>query len=702
MRRLSALVRLSVIALLLALAVLGLTQLATTEAQNETMNEREMAYQEYEGKVRAPEFPEGLDWINTDRPLTMAELRGKVVLLDFWTYGCINCMHVIPDLHKLEAEFPNELVVIGVHSAKFTNEGNTANIRNITQRYGVIHPVVNDKDFKIWQSYGVRAWPTAMLIDPAGKVLGYHAGEGVYQVLQPVIKGMVEAFNKRGQIDARRLEFGAGKAVVSTTGLLFPGKVLADAAGGRLFISDSNHNRIVIADLKTFAVQAVIGSGQEGLTDGDYATAAFYKPQGMTLNDAGTVLYVTDTSNHALRAIDLSAKTVKTIAGDGNQAAYRTRLGAKAAATRLSSPWDVVFVNDVLYIAMAGPHQLWRLDLKADVVEAHAGSGSEGLLDGALDQAQLAQPSGIATDGMKLYFADSESSAIRTADVAPDGVVGTIVGLGLFDFGDRDGRGSQVLLQHPLGVTVTPDGTLYIADTYNSKIKRIEPQNFTSTTVFGSESGLADGNGTVAKFNEPGGLSYADGKLYIADTNNHLIRVIDLATSEVTTVVFPNPEALGSAPNVEEDVFTVDLSTPDPEFFGTVVKLDPVQAAPGQGQLSLDFVFPDGYKVNNLAPFTLVVYNTSEVAEVVAKDNDLRIVEPTLPLTVPITLRAGTSTLIMDTTVVYCEAVNPQVCFFSTYRFEVPLTVTAEAAKAEVNIKYTITLPKPDGSAVAN
>ncbi|HEX2869201.1 MAG TPA: thioredoxin-like domain-containing protein [Ignavibacteriales bacterium] len=128
----------------------------------------------------APEFPDGLDWLNVDHPIKLSDLRGKVVLLDFWTFCCINCMHIIPDLKKLEAKYPGELAVIGVHSAKFLSEQETGNIRQAILRYDIEHPVVNDKDFKIWTSYGANAWPTVVLIDPRGDVVGHHSGEGVY------------------------------------------------------------------------------------------------------------------------------------------------------------------------------------------------------------------------------------------------------------------------------------------------------------------------------------------------------------------------------------------------------------------------------------------------------------------------------------------------------------------------------------------
>jgi thiol-disulfide isomerase/thioredoxin/sugar lactone lactonase YvrE len=637
------------------------------------------AVQSYAGKVRAPEFPMGLDWINVDQPLAMSQLRGKVVLLDFWTYGCINCIHIIPDLKRLEAEFANELVVIGVHSAKFANEGSTANIRYIVQRYGVEHPVVNDKDYAVWQAYGVRAWPTSMLIDPAGKVLGYYSGEGVYDALEPTIKGMVAEFDGQHLIDRTPLQLAPELAKQEQSLLAFPGKVLADAPGNRLFISDSNHNRIVVADLSTYAVKAVIGGGAEGLQDGDLTTALFHWPQGLAVN--GDMLYVADTDNHAIRAIDLKAGTVKTLAGTGQQG--HTSAGGPALSTALNSPWDMVYLNDVLYIAMAGPHQLWTLDLKSGSVSPYAGSGREGIDDGSLSKATLAQPSGITTDGKVLYFADAESSAIRTAALDPAGAVKTIVGTGLFDFGDVDGTGDAARLQHALGLTLGPEGKLYVADTYNSKIKIVDPVTRESKTFLGGGQGLRDGKDP--QFYEPGGITYANGKLYVADTNNNAIRIVDVQTRETSTLVFPNPEAL-NPPSTKTD-------TPTGDFFGDVVNVAAVQVAPGQGKIVLNISLPQGYKFNNLAPFTLHVYNDSDVVTVAPGDNDLKIVNPPMPVSLPATFKAGSAKVTLDAAIYYCEAVNESLCFPANLRFVVPLTV-GTGGGADVQIVYTVVPPE--------
>lgn len=477
------------------------------------------------GIAPAPDFPEGLDWINTGgESLSLKDLRGKVVLLDFWTYGCINCFHIIPDLKRLEAKYGNALVVIGVHSAKFDAEGDTRRIRSIARRYERDEPIVNDRGFAIWNAYGARAWPTLVLIDPDGNVVGKVAGEGHYELLDTAIGRLIETFDEK--IDDEPLPFEA-EAARHDAFLKFPGKVLADAASRRLFIADSNHHRIIVAGFDG-TVQAIVGDGTPGLRDGDYGEARFNQPQGMAL--AARYLYVADTSNSAIRRVDLESRRVETVAGTGKQE-YMRRDRYPAKGTPLNSPWDVLWHDGTLYVAMAGQHQLWTYDPRRNLLEVFAGTRREALLDGPRLEAALNQPSGLATDGKRLYFADSEASAIRYVDFAT-AELETIVGTGLFDFGDVDGVGDEVRLQHPLGVAYA-NGKLYVADTYNDKIKVIDPESRRARTVVGGEG----------EFFEPGGLSFADGRLFIADTNAHAIDIYDLTSEKVETLEITSPEA---------------------------------------------------------------------------------------------------------------------------------------------------------------
>lgn len=483
------------------------------------------------GEDSAPEFPPHLDWINLDGgKLRLADLKGKVVVLDFWTYGCINCIHVIPDLKRLEEKYPEELVVIGVHSAKFKNEAETENIRSFIMRYDVRHPVINDYDFEVWHSYGASAWPTLAVIDPAGGLVGTVAGEGHYDLLDKIISKLIVEFEGRNELDRAPLKLAPEREKMGDTQLAFPGKVLADGDNKRLFIADSSQHRIVIADFDG-KVLDVIGTGSQGYVDGSYEEAQFALPQGLALVEADT-LYVADTESHTIRKIDLERRTVSTAAGIGRQM-YQFNAGGPARSTGLNSPWDVLHLDGRLYIAMAGQHQLWVLDLEAGRVEEFAGSRREELRDGPRLEGGLNQPSGLATDGTRLFVADSEASAIRTVSLDEDGRLETIVGTGLFDFGDVDGAGKNVRLQHPLGVAYY-DGEVMIADTYNSKIKRLNPETREVVSWLGGD-GL---------FDEPGGLSIAGDRLFIADTNHHRIAIASLRTGEVEILELQDPEEL--------------------------------------------------------------------------------------------------------------------------------------------------------------
>ena len=449
---------------------------------------------------------------------------------------------MFPQLRKIEEKYADELVVIGVHSAKFPNEKYADNVLLAAQRYELKHPIVNDAEFEVWRQYACRAWPTLMFIDPDGKVIGKHEGELPYEAFDTLLASMIAEFDEKGKIDRRNL--GLTPPAVAASVLAFPGKALADGPGNRLFIADTNHNRIVITDLDGQTL-ATVGSGAEALADGDFASAAFNHPQGMEL--VGETLYVADTENHAIRRVDLAAGTVDTIAGTGEQGHDR-RAAGPGRQIALSSPWDLAHHDGTLYIAMAGTHQLWRLSLADGAICPHAGTGGENIDNGPLATATLAQPSGIVVGKDRsgadiLYFADSETSSVRSAGIDPvTGRVATLVGIDLFAFGDRDGVEHHVRLQHPIGIE-WHQGELFIADTYNHKIKKVLPLTRSVQTVLGSGAmGLHDGAGGHATFSEPSGLSFAvfpNGRsplLYIADTNNHAIRVADLEGDTVRTL----------------------------------------------------------------------------------------------------------------------------------------------------------------------
>ena len=486
-----------------------------------------MSIHPLDGVVHAPSFPLTLDWLNIDHPLTLNDLKGKIVLLDFWTYGCINCIHVLPDLKRLEKKYASELVVIGVHSAKFTNEKQTDAIQAAISRYEIDHPVINDCDFQIWKAYNIHAWPSFMLINPSGRIVGTHSGEGIYPLFDPLIQKLITHFDQKGTLD--RTQRCDNRQLVSHQTLLFPQKT--HASHHQLYIADTNHNRIVITDLNGH-IQDIIGMGDKGKKDGTFESATFFHPKGIYRSDND--LYIADTKNHLIRKADLSKRTVQTVLGTGQQALKFNQPGTGLFCA-LNSPWDVIVVNNILYMAMAGAHQIWSATLNGFHARPHAGSAREDLDDGPLLIATLAQPSGLTTDNKHLYFADSETSAIRQASLHPSGYVETLIGEALFQFGDQDGTYPNARLQHPLGITYH-NNLLYITDTYNHKIKTVDPYTKTVTTLAGATKGHQDGDLHTAQFNEPSGIAVYNNILYIADTNNHAIRTIDLNTHIVSTL----------------------------------------------------------------------------------------------------------------------------------------------------------------------
>jgi NHL repeat./AhpC/TSA family. len=630
-------------------------------------------------RVRAPEITGGRGWLNTDKPLSIAALKGKFILLDFWTYGCINCIHIIPDLKKLEAKYANQLVVIGVHSAKFQNEKDTENIRHIILRYELEHPVYNDADFKVWQSYGVHAWPTQVLIDPEGYIVGGVSGEGNYDVLDSTIAKLVDGFRKRGELNEQPLQLVLERAKVGDLPLAFPGKVLADAAGNRLFIADSNHNRLVITKLDGTLIET-IGTGERGAVDGAFEKASFYRPQGLA--QSGDLLYVADTENHLIRRVNLKTRTVETIAGTGTQSHEYFQEGP-ARSIALSSPWDLQLVGQTLYIAMAGPHQIWKLDLEKNEVSTFAGSGREARLDGPLREAGFAQPSGLATDGKRLYVADSEANIIRAIDLKA-GEVKTLVGGDLFEFGDVDATGDNVRLQHPLGL-ISIGHKLLIADTYNHKIKELDPELQKVTTLLGTgKPGQVDG--TAPSFYEPGGLSVANDKLYVADTNNHAIRVVDLKTKQTTTL-----RINGLTPPVQPVAESLVEAGPNAE----TIELPAQQLRAGtESTLLIDVDLPTGYHLNPSAPQRYAVsVDGDKTIGIEPKNeshvgNDLR-----LPLRVPVRANeVGSATLKVQVTLFYCREDNTGTCRIKTLVWRAPIKVTNDAgAPNEVKVHSKLT-----------
>lgn len=571
------------------------------------------------GHLRAPELPAHLDWVNVESPPSLRRLRGKIVLLDFWTSCCINCHHDLLALRRLARTYADVLAVLGVHSAKFPAERSTEILRQAVMRFDVEHPVVNDAELGIWESYTVHAWPTTVLIDPEGRIRAQKRGEITFEEVAERVELMVDHFGRRGLLQRGPIEVAPERHREPERRLRFPAGLTLD--GDRLFVADTGHHRILELQLEPESEPEsdsgpgpnprarwvrTFGDGQPGHLDGPADGARFHHPHGMASSDDH--LFVADTDNHAVRAVRLpndpdAVARVATVAGTG-QLETAPRVGRAdqpsldARSTALRSPWDLVrepvpadaahhdaavSPGTTLLLTMAGSHQVFRLCLGDGLgsdgggrLELVAGNGREALIDGVGDEASFDQPSGLVVAGRGrstataepvLFVADAEASGVRRIELGAEGArVSTVVGTGLFAFGDRDGIGDEALLQHPTGITWL-DGQLYLTDSFNHKVRRLDPDRRATSTVAGTGSpGLRDatsgqdGEGSEALFFEPEAIEADERRrcLWVADTNNHRIRCIDRLDSEVRVrtleILEPGPSQPGpSQPGPSRD-----------------------------------------------------------------------------------------------------------------------------------------------------
>ncbi len=457
-------------------------------------------------RVRASELV-GRSWLNTGgAELNLEKLRGKIVILDFWTFCCINCLHVIDELRPLQEQYKDTLVTIGVHSPKFEHEADPVALAAAVERYDIHHPVLDDPELVTWQAYSARAWPTLVVVDPEGYIVAHLSGEGHAAGLDSLIPEIMAEHEAKGTLHRGDGPYVAPEPV--SRDLRFPGKVLP-LLDGNFLVSDTGHHRLVEMGPDLTTVIRTIGSGVKGHADGSATAAQFNEPQGLAVLPGelaaavGYDVVVADSVNHRLRGVILATGEVRTVAGNGVQrlldagparvtdegaSATDWNLGTLPLEVALSSPWDVAYSSTLkaVVIAMAGTHQVFGFDPASGAVTVVAGNGLEGLLDGAAEQAWFAQPSGITEDAKgNIWVADSETSALRVLKIADDGAVSveTAIGEGLFDFGFRDGDAAQARLQHPLGVAVLPDGSVAVADTYNGAVRRYDPATQTVSTL---------------------------------------------------------------------------------------------------------------------------------------------------------------------------------------------------------------------------
>ncbi len=541
-------------------------------------------------------------------------------------------------------------MVIGVHSAKFPSEQLTENIRNAVMRHGIEHPVVNDSNMKIWTSYAVRAWPTLIVIDPRGRIAGEISGEILADDLAVTIKEIID--ENPAEIDHTPLDLTRETSLVPDFLLRYPAKILV-ADDGRLFIADTGHHRIIETHLNLEMRQAevlrVFGSSIAGLRDGKAGGARFNSPHGMALSASGNKLYVADTENHAIRCVDLISGEVTTLAGTGQKAHGRLVLGAPTE-TPLRSPWALCLIDRYLFIAMAGSHQIWVM-IDEKEIGPFAGSGAEALVDGALNECGFNQPSEILEGLGHLWIADPEASAVRAISLVSEPKTITLVGQGLFDYGDQDGPANEALLQHPTGLAFQGE-TIYIADSYNHKVKTYDLKTGNVASLAGTgKSGNLDGLADEASFYEPEGLAIFGQKLLVADTNNHMIRVIDLDANLVETIELTN----------------VLMLRQEPEEISPANSYGPLVVAPGLVKFICRFQLPFGTKLNIDAPNSLIIKPIG---------TKLNFKSPEVSWTAEY---LENNQITLDYVLYYCDTQDERLCMLKADQFEIPILIDAGA-----------------------
>ena len=640
-------------------------------------------------RIHAPDLAGATAWLNVDRPPSIRDLRGQLVILDFWTYCCINCMHVLPVLRDLEERHRDDpLVVIGVHSAKFDAEKDTEQILRAMQRHGVAHPVAVDSEMQLWSQYAVRSWPTLVIIRPDGTLAAVAPGEPDPSVLEAFVSDQLSEARADGTLSSKPLRLEKSERRDERT-LSFPGKV-ASTSHGRIVVSDSGHHRVLVLG-SDGAVQDTIGSGLRGHREGPFAEAALDDPQGVALS--GDSLYIADARAHAVFRADLRERTLHRLAGTYELGRTPLSQRTRALETPLRSPWDLALRGSELYVALAGSHQVAVIALDEGTLEPVAGNGREALVDGPGREAALAQPSGLSLQNDVLYVADSESSGVRAIDLRTRRIYTLAGGPGLFDFGDKVGKIETGMLQHPLAVAATPSSGLLVADTYNGKLKRFSPDGLRLEAFF---EGAAD-----SRLSQPAGLSVLpSGEVLVADTNHH--RIVKVSANgerayELTVRGAPAPRygvAVETAPPPARGGTSVGWFTailPAPREVGF---------APGAGKLLLTVAAPEGLELSAGSPWSASME--------VSRRSDLLRVAPELTrgearggrseqIELPVEaqhLHDVDSELLVELRAVACNAVDHAACYPVKNSFRVPLRLLRDAGQREVRVTLPLEVRK--------
>lgn len=586
-----------------------------------------MSTDQLDGQIYAPEFPAGLEWLNSLQPMTLQQFHNKIVLVYFWSMSSLDCLEVVPELERLRTKYPAELIVVGIHSPLSAYEKDSEAIRHTILRNDITFPVINDSGLQMWNEYGIKTRPAFVLINPAGRVIGVHEGTGVFALFDSIISQAITYFDADSLIGRHKIGFVPEVLRREQSLISYPADIVADTGGTRLYLSDSRNHRI-LAMTTSGKLEFIIGSGRKGNQDSSFANANFERPEGLAID--GEVIYVADAGDHSIRAVNLKNKDVKTIVSN---------------SAGLKYPRDLVALNGKLYITVEGANQIWAVDLASKEVEPFAGSGKIGKTDGQLFEADLGRPSGITTDGTKLYFVDSEGGAVRAIDPNA-GQVETILGTDL---------------QKPEGITYH-DGLLYVADSYNHQVKVVDPTKKTISSLAGSGSkGFVNGAAAVASLFEPTGLAVAGGKLFVADCNNQQLRVVDMTTQRVSSLQITNLGAIARQTIAN--------------FAGKEVKLPPAKLKSGAGKISIALMMPDGYRMLEQGVFFVNFRSSNtKVVSFTLTPKEITLNQATGEFEIPLSGVIGTANVTIDV-VLYMQKEGQQACYYDMIRANVPVTI---------------------------
>ncbi len=610
-------------------------------------------------------------WINTSRALELSDLKDRVILVHFWSYACVSCFHVLPEIKKLENEFGNRLTVIGVHSGKFDNEKNLDSITKAVLRYDISHAVIDDSDLKIWNNFDIKAWPSFVLINPHGSI------EEVYQgsdSVEKMVKDTKELINDyRYEITRDALPIVLEKNKIAKRVLNYPTKIEYAAYfaykghnAPALFIANTGQNKVLAVSL-TGEIIAQIGSGRDEFEDGSFENASFNSPTGLLYHDSK--LYVADSGNNALREIDFKEENVATLIGSGRKGSIIEKGPINSDDVELSSPTDIEFYPDNTKIAIAnsGSHQILQYNIAKQEISILAGDGNEGLIDGIYPKNSLAQTADLAVYEDKLYFIDSESSALRVLD--KDGEVKTLIGKGLFDFGHKNGKKDMALMQHPLGLTIDDTG-VYIVDSFNHVVRRYGLSTGEIQDVIGGKKGSTLGSPENTGFDEADGIVSILDRFYIVDSNNNRIVIVNRnkLTSEILDVM---PQL-----QLPRDGFL--------QYLPNLYKAAPIKVADEKNILKIDL--KQGWKINELGPsfINLLEMTDNKKANLIATFDWTMIINDELKLP-----KLGKDKkYVLQGTIYYCENKKNALCYISSYEQELEVDGDEKNTQIKVNLLY--------------